>query len=143
MTARRIGLDTADPQQLRRQARLLSRWLDHWDPIGVYAVDPDGYERGAEPGEYDCMVWPLLRLLRAAAEPGEVASYLRHELEQHFDVQLIHRASDVLEHGGSLTLDLPIRNTERAVGTMLGHEVTVRYGENGLPEGSIDVTLTG
>ena len=38
---------------------------------------------------------------------------------------------------------LPIRNTERAVGTMLGHEVTLRHGENGLPAGSIEVTLTG
>jgi glutamate synthase (NADPH) large chain len=38
---------------------------------------------------------------------------------------------------------LPIRNTDRAVGTMLGHEITARYGENGLPTGTIDVTTTG
>jgi len=49
----------------------------------------------------------------------------------------------VLEHGGRVEIALPIRNTERAVGTMLGHEVTIRHGENGLPAGSIDVTLTG
>jgi len=66
-----------------------------------------------------------------------------HELEQHFDVQLIEAAEDVLANGGRIELSLPIRNTERAVGTMLGHEVTVRHGENGLPAGSIDVTLTG
>jgi len=66
-----------------------------------------------------------------------------HELEHHFDVQLIDAARDVLENGGRIELSLPIRNTERAVGTMLGHEVTVRHGENGLPAGSIDITLTG
>jgi glutamate synthase (NADPH/NADH) large chain len=66
-----------------------------------------------------------------------------HELEQHFDVQLIEAAEDVLANGGRIELSLPIRNTERAVGTMLGHEVTVRHGENGLPAGSIDITLTG
>ncbi len=66
-----------------------------------------------------------------------------HELAEHFDNQLIQAAQDVLEHGGRLELSLPIRNTERAVGTMLGHEVTVRHGENGLPTGSIDITLTG
>jgi glutamate synthase (NADPH/NADH) large chain len=66
-----------------------------------------------------------------------------HELEQHFDVQLIQQTADVLEHGGTIALDLPIRNTERAVGTMLGHEVTLRHGEHGLPSGSIDVTLRG
>jgi len=66
-----------------------------------------------------------------------------HDLESHFDVQLIARSTDALENGGTVRISLPIRNTERAVGTMLGHEVTVRHGEHGLPEGSIDVTLTG
>ncbi|WP_348787902.1 glutamate synthase large subunit [Leifsonia sp. NPDC080035] len=66
-----------------------------------------------------------------------------HELDEHFDNQLIQAAQDVLTNGGTLQLNLPIRNTERAVGTMLGHEVTVRHGENGLPTGSIDITLTG
>jgi glutamate synthase (NADPH/NADH) large chain len=72
-----------------------------------------------------------------------------HELDEHFDNQLIQAAHDVLasEHpgaeGATLSLALPIRNTERAVGTMLGHEVTVRHGENGLPTGTIDITLTG
>jgi glutamate synthase (NADPH/NADH) large chain len=66
-----------------------------------------------------------------------------HEIEKHFDNRLIEKAADVLEHGGHVELALPIRNTERAVGTLLGHEVTVRHGEHGLPDGSIDVTLTG
>ncbi|GAB3387768.1 glutamate synthase large subunit [Humibacter soli] len=66
-----------------------------------------------------------------------------HEIEKHFDNTLISQAADVLEHGGHIELSLPIRNTERAVGTLLGHEVTVRHGEHGLPAGSIDVTLTG
>ncbi|PZE28808.1 glutamate synthase large subunit [Curtobacterium sp. MCBD17_028] len=66
-----------------------------------------------------------------------------HELDAHFDNGLIRAATDVLEHGGNVALDLPVRNTERAVGTMLGHEVTVRHGENGLPAGAIEVTLRG
>ncbi|WQB72039.1 glutamate synthase large subunit [Microbacterium invictum] len=66
-----------------------------------------------------------------------------HELEEHFDNTLIERARDVIERGGSVTIDLPIRNTERAVGTLLGHHVTRARGENGLPSGSITVNLTG
>ncbi|CAN5170823.1 glutamate synthase large subunit [soil metagenome] len=66
-----------------------------------------------------------------------------HELEKHFDQQLIRAAADALEHGTPLSIELPIRNTERAVGTMLGHEVTLRHGENGLPTGTIEVRLTG
>ncbi|WP_438353009.1 glutamate synthase large subunit [Microbacterium sp. CJ88] len=66
-----------------------------------------------------------------------------HELEKHFDVGLIERAQDVIAHGGEITIDLPIRNTERAVGTMLGNRVTRAHGQNGLPSGSITVNLTG
>lgn len=66
-----------------------------------------------------------------------------HELDQHFDVQLIERAQDVIAHGGHIAIDLPIRNTERAVGTMLGNRVTLAHGANGLPSGSIEVNLTG
>ena len=66
-----------------------------------------------------------------------------HELEKHFDQQLIRLGADALKHGTPVTIELPIRNTERAVGTMLGHEVTKRYGENGLPGGTITVALRG
>ncbi len=40
-------------------------------------------------------------------------------------------------------IDLPVRNVNRTVGTMLGHEVTKRYGSTGLADGTIDITLTG
>ncbi|MEB0285973.1 MULTISPECIES: glutamate synthase large subunit [Cryobacterium] len=77
------------------------------------------------------------------SEPRQFGRPQEHELDKHFDNELIRRAGSVLEHGGRVEIALPIRNTERAVGTMLGHEVTIRHGENGLPAGSIDVTLTG
>lgn len=67
----------------------------------------------------------------------------QHELAEHFDQQLIRMAAPALERGERVELDLPIRNTERAVGTMLGHEVTKRHGEHGLPADSIVVRLTG
>ena len=66
-----------------------------------------------------------------------------HELGEHFDVALLERARDVVEHGGHISIDLPVRNTERAVGTLLGHHVTKAHGANGLPAGTIEVNLTG
>ncbi|WP_404432793.1 glutamate synthase large subunit [Microbacterium lacus] len=66
-----------------------------------------------------------------------------HELDKHFDVAVIERAGGVLVDGGHIEIDLPIRNTERAVGTLLGHHVTRAHGENGLPSGSIEINLTG
>ncbi len=66
-----------------------------------------------------------------------------HELESHFDVELIRLSQAAIEHGTPVSIALPIRNTERAVGTMLGNRVTANHGENGLPTGTIEVTLTG
>jgi glutamate synthase (NADPH/NADH) large chain len=66
-----------------------------------------------------------------------------HELDQHFDRQLIAAAAPALTAGTPVSIDLPIQNTERAVGTMLGHELTKKYGEHGLPQGTISITLRG
>jgi glutamate synthase (NADPH/NADH) large chain len=76
-------------------------------------------------------------------EPVHNVSKQNHELEKHFDVELIRQSALALEDGTPVRIELPIRNTERAVGTMLGHEVTVRHGENGLPAGTIEVVLSG
>jgi glutamate synthase (NADPH/NADH) large chain len=45
--------------------------------------------------------------------------------------------------GEPVRAQVAIRNVNRTVGTMLGHEVTKRYRGEGLPEGTIDITLTG
>jgi len=76
-------------------------------------------------------------------EPRRNVSKQNHELEKHFDVELIRQAAEALQTGEKVSIELPIKNTERAVGTMLGHEVTVRHGENGLPSGTIEVKLRG
>jgi glutamate synthase (NADPH/NADH) large chain len=76
-------------------------------------------------------------------EPRHNEHGQNHDLEKHFDNELIRLSAAALDDGGTVTIDLPIRNTERAVGTMLGYEITRRHGEHGLPTGSIDVTLRG
>ena len=79
----------------------------------------------------------------APDEPRRNMRPQHHQLDEHFDVPLLERAGDVIAHGGHIDVDLPIRNTARAVGTMLGHFVTAAHGENGLPSGSIVVNLIG
>jgi glutamate synthase (NADPH/NADH) large chain len=66
-----------------------------------------------------------------------------HGLERALDNQLIALAADALEQREPVRIALPVRNVNRTVGTMLGHEVTRRFGGEGLPAGTIDVTLTG
>ncbi len=79
----------------------------------------------------------------SADEPRRHLVDQDHELEKHFDNQLIRLAQDALDNAEPVRISLEVRNTERAVGTMLGHDVTERYGEKGLPDGTIDITLEG
>ena len=66
-----------------------------------------------------------------------------HGLAAALDNELIKLAAPALEKGEAVRIDVPVRNVNRTVGTMLGAEVTRRYGGDGLPEGTIDVTLHG
>ena len=63
--------------------------------------------------------------------------------QRALDNQLIALSADALERAEPVRIDLPVRNVNRTVGTMLGHEVTKRYGSTGLADGTIDITLTG
>ena len=66
-----------------------------------------------------------------------------HGLDKALDNELIALASDALESGEPVRASLAIRNVNRTVGTMLGSQVSRRYGAAGLPEGTIDFTFTG
>ncbi|MDT8914315.1 glutamate synthase large subunit [Amycolatopsis sp. PS_44_ISF1] len=66
-----------------------------------------------------------------------------HGLEHALDRTLIQLAEAALEDAHPVRLELPVRNVNRTVGTLLGSEVTRRYGGQGLPEDTIHVLLTG
>jgi glutamate synthase (NADPH/NADH) large chain len=66
-----------------------------------------------------------------------------HGLEKALDNTLIQLAEGAIAYGDPVRLEIPIRNVNRTVGTMLGHEVTKKWGGDGLPDDTIDVTFTG
>ncbi len=66
-----------------------------------------------------------------------------HGLEKALDNTLIQLCEGALDYREPLTLDLPVRNVNRTVGTMLGYEVTRRHGAEGLPDNTIDISFTG
>jgi glutamate synthase (NADPH/NADH) large chain len=66
-----------------------------------------------------------------------------HGLDATLDRRLIEICSPALERGEAVAADLEIRNIHRTVGTMLGSEVTRRYGAGGLPEGTISLSFHG
>ncbi|MCU1680789.1 MAG: gltB [Amycolatopsis sp.] len=66
-----------------------------------------------------------------------------HGLEYALDRTLIQLAEASLEDAHPVRIELPVRNVNRTVGTLLGSEITRRYGGEGLPEDTIHVLLTG
>jgi glutamate synthase (NADPH/NADH) large chain len=66
-----------------------------------------------------------------------------HGLAAALDNHLIELAEPALSKGEAVRIDLPVRNVNRTVGTMLGAEITRRHGAEGLPQGTIDITLHG
>jgi glutamate synthase (NADPH/NADH) large chain len=66
-----------------------------------------------------------------------------HNLGPALDHQLIAKAKAALERGEKVAFDMPVRNLNRTVGTMLSHEVAVRYGHKGLPDETIHIRMSG
>jgi len=67
----------------------------------------------------------------------------RADLESLDTRTLLSLCEPALERTHPVSATIPIRNTERAVGTRLGSEVTRRYGPDGLPPDTIQLTLVG
>ena len=66
-----------------------------------------------------------------------------HGLDKALDNELIRLSKDAIEKGEPVRAQVSVRNVNRTVGTMLGHEVTKLYKAEGLPDGTIDITLIG
>jgi len=75
--------------------------------------------------------------------PRRCVTVQDHGLEKALDNQLITLADDARTSGAPVRIEVPIRNVNRTVGTMLGAELTRRFGGEGLPDDTIDITLTG
>jgi glutamate synthase (NADPH) large chain len=99
--------------------------IDHWKA--------DGFD-----------LTPVLSL--PELEPGAALRRTRaqdHGLDQALDNTLIQLCEGALLDAVPVTLELPVRNVNRTVGTMLGSLVSRRYGADGLPDDTIDITFRG
>jgi glutamate synthase (ferredoxin) len=122
----RLGVRTMD-ELIGRVDRLdVRRAIDHWKARGL----------------------DLSAILHRPAVGPEVA--IRkvvaqdHGLDRSLDMTtLLPMCRPALEHGEPVDARLPIRNVHRAVGTILGFEVTSRHGAAGLPDDTIRLHFTG
>src|SRR5262249_59158405 len=79
--------------------------------------------------------------------PAELALFnserQNHGLEKALDQRLIELSQPALERGEKVAIDMPIRNINRTVGTMLSHEIAKKYGHAGLADDTIHVRFAG
>ena len=78
-----------------------------------------------------------------ADEPRLHAGTQDHALHKALDQELIKLAQPALEKGEAVRIEVPVKNINRTVGTMLSGAVAKRYGGAGLPDDTIHVTLNG
>ena len=66
-----------------------------------------------------------------------------HDLDNVLDQQIIRAAQRSIADKEEVNLDYAIKNTDRAVGTMLSGMIAERYGEDALPTDTINVRFKG
>ncbi|MGH1503562.1 MAG: glutamate synthase large subunit [Acidimicrobiales bacterium] len=66
-----------------------------------------------------------------------------HGLDEALDQTLIALAQPALTNGTPVTIHRKVRNVNRSVGTLLGHELTKAHGGAGLPDDTVSISLTG
>ena len=66
-----------------------------------------------------------------------------HDLDSVLDRQIIRSAQRAVEEQEEVNLDYAIKNTDRAVGTMLSGLIASKYGEEGLPDSTINIKFKG
>ncbi|MFC2250704.1 glutamate synthase large subunit [Labrys portucalensis] len=67
----------------------------------------------------------------------------KHPVDTVLDRGFIAEAAPALDYGREVTIEGRITNVDRTAGAMLSGEVAMRYGYEGLPDGTIKVNLTG
>jgi len=90
----------------------------------------------------------LTALLTPAVKPHEGVQVYRtqaqnHGLEKALDNEIIRLAKATIENGEKGSIELPVVNTNRVVGTMLSHELAKAHMGKPLPDDTLHIKLTG
>jgi glutamate synthase (ferredoxin) len=146
-------LFTGDPQHVVNYFRFMAEDLrEHMARLGFRTVDemvgrvdkiaPLREVRHFKAKQLDLS--RLLHFLRANDRCGTFCCVPQdHGLDKALDNELVRLAAPALERGEQVRGTFAIRNVHRAVGTLLGQEITRRTGEDGLPDDTIRFKVTG
>ena len=120
-----LGLRTLDEAIGRAELLDVEQAVDHWKASGLDLA-------------------PILHVPAIdESMPRRQTTLQDHGLDRALDRQLIELCEPAIARMEPVRAQLPIRNVNRTVGTMLGSEVTRMHGGAGLPDETIDLTFTG
>jgi len=122
----KLGLRTLN--EMVGRTDLLSPWqaIEHWKAKGLDLT-------------------PILHQPTVAPEVGRYRQQDQdHGLEKSLDVtRLLALCQPAIERGEKVRAELEIHNVNRVVGTIVGSEITKKYGPGGLPEDTVQLKFTG
>jgi glutamate synthase (ferredoxin) len=121
-----LGFRTVDEMVGRTDRLGVQKAVDHWKARGLDLT-------------------PILHMPDVAPDVSRCCAIpQQHGIERSMDREvLMFIAEPALERGSKVSATLPIRNTNRATGTILGSEITRRYGAKGLPDDTIRLHFQG
>ena len=143
-----------DPQYVVNFMRFIAQEMREWMArLGFRTIDEMvGHSEILEPNNA-ILHWKskgldLSPILYQPDLPGDSPRHCiksqEHLIADTLDTQvLLDICRPALQKGEKVVSELPIRNTNRVVGTILGSEITKIYGEKGLPEDTISLKFTG
>jgi glutamate synthase (NADPH/NADH) large chain/glutamate synthase (ferredoxin) len=121
----KLGFSTVNEMIGRVDKLKVQKAIDHWKAKGLDLT-------------------PLLKMPEVGPEvPRYCVQEQNHGLVDILDKKLIKLCEPAIERGEKVTLDLPIRNVNRTVGTMLSSRIAKKYGLEGLPPDTITIKFTG
>jgi glutamate synthase (ferredoxin) len=121
-----LGFRTIHEMVGRSDRLMMKHAIDHWKAKGLdLSKILHQPEVGKDVGRY-CLI------------PQD------HGLEKSLDLLLLlELCKPAIQQGRKVTATLPIRNVNRVVGTIVGNEITKKYGAEGLPEDTVQLTFRG
>jgi glutamate synthase (NADPH/NADH) large chain len=158
-----VGVATQDPV-LRRRFKgtpehvvnyfffVAEEVREHLAAMGLRTIEEaigavEYLEKRADVGHWKAAGLDFSKVLHKPEVPPSVATRhlerQKHPIDTVLDRKLIAEAAAALDHGTPVRIDATIGNTDRTAGAMLSGEVAKRYAHAGLPDGTIDVRLTG
>lgn len=145
---------TGDPQNVVNFMHFIAQEIREWmSKLGFRAIeDMVGHSEVLQPNNA-ILHWKskgldLSSLLYQPELPEGASRYCQtsqdHLIENTLDMQvLLDICRPAVQKGEKVFAELPVRNTNRVVGTILGSEISMKYGGKGLPDDTINLKFNG